>query len=91
MSMSSTPSSLPNIATRPITEKLRRENFLLWSVPVLPAIRGAQLLGFLDGIEFAPPKTVVIKEEKVSNPEYITWLAKDQNLLGYLNTSLLRL
>jgi hypothetical protein len=44
-SSSSSGSSL-NFVT---SEKLTRENFLLWQTQVLPEIYGAQLFGYLDG------------------------------------------
>jgi len=73
----------------PITEKLTRSNYALWQVQILPAVRGAQLEGFLDGTEVAPPK--IIKEKGANgkdvakpNPEYARWLAQDQQVLAYL-------
>lgn len=39
-----------------ITEKLSKNNIGLWKLQVLPAIRGAQLEGYLDGSTPAPPK-----------------------------------
>jgi hypothetical protein len=32
-----------------VSEKLTRENYMLWKAQVLPTARGAQLLGILDG------------------------------------------
>ena len=58
-----------------ITEKLTKTNYALWQVQILPAVRGAQLLGFLDGTEVAPPKTIQEKgtdgkDISKPNPEY---------------------
>jgi hypothetical protein len=39
-----------------ISEKLTRENFLLWKTRVLPEICGAQLFGYLDGSIEAPER-----------------------------------
>ena len=68
-----------------MTEKLTRENYLLWEMQVLPAIRGAQLTGFLDGKTPAPAKTLTVdKGEKKGgvmeepNPAYTTWILQDQ-------------
>jgi len=73
----------------PVSEKLTRDNFLLWKAQVLPLIRGAQLDDILDGTEVAPPKTIEDdKKQVVPNPAYSTWLAKDQQILGYLVNSL---
>jgi hypothetical protein len=67
------------------------DNFLLWKAQVLPATRGAQLMGYLDGTT-EPSKIVeVVKDNKkqaVPNTEHDAWLAKDQQLLGYLLNSL---
>ncbi|WVZ94115.1 hypothetical protein U9M48_040051 [Paspalum notatum var. saurae] len=60
----------------------------------MPAIRSAQLVDILEGTTKAPAKTLkVIGDDKkteavVPNPEYETWLVKDQQLLGYLLNSL---
>ncbi|WVZ67619.1 hypothetical protein U9M48_016671 [Paspalum notatum var. saurae] len=78
----------------PISEKLTRENYLLWKAQIMPAIRSAQLVGILEGTTKAPAKTLkIIADDKktevdVPNPEYETWLVKDQLLLGYLLNSL---
>ena len=77
----------------PPTEKLARGNYLLWKAQVLPALRGAQVTGLLDGSDAAPPKTVEIaKADKTTaiepNPLYGPWIAKDQQVLSYLLSSL---
>ena len=77
----------------PPTEKLARGNYLLWKAQVLPALRGAQVTGLLDGSDAAPPKTVEIaKADKTTaiepNPLYGPWIAKDQQVLSYLLNSL---
>ena len=76
----------------PVAEKLTRDNFRLWKAQVLPAIRGAQLMSILEGKTLAPSPTMEVenaekKKEVVPNPEYGQWLAKDQQLLGYLINS----
>jgi len=88
---SSSPYGAPSLGP-PVSEKLTRDNFRLWKAQVLPAIRGAQLLGILEGKTPAPPKTIAVEnaEKKkmiVPNEEYDKWLAKDQQLLGYLINS----
>ena len=49
-------------------------------------------MGYLDGTMKEPSKIIeVVKDNKkqaVPNPEYDAWLAKDQQLLGYLLNSL---
>ena len=87
MASSSTSSSFQLGPT--VFEKLTRDNFVLWKAQFLPAIRGAQLMGILDGSDPAPPKTVEDdKKQRVHNPEYDSWNAKDQQLLGYLLNSI---
>jgi hypothetical protein len=73
----------------PPTEKLSRHNHLFWKMQVLPALRGAQVMGLLDGTDDAPAKTVEIddldgKKAIVPNSEYAVWLARDQTLMSYL-------
>jgi hypothetical protein len=72
-----------------LSEKLTRDNFLLWQTQVLPDIRGAQLFGLLDGSMPAPEKELKEtekdgKEVKIPNPAYAQWIAADQTVLSYL-------
>jgi hypothetical protein len=46
-----------------VTEKLTRSNFNLWKAQVMPAIRGAQLEGLLDGSDAAPPKEITVQAD----------------------------
>ena len=90
---SSSYSSLTTLASAlgaPPTEKLTRANFLLWKMPVLPAVRGALVMGMLDGSDSAPPETIEDDDEKtqkkvtVPNPTYGVWLTRDQQVLSWL-------
>lgn len=77
----------------PPTEKLARGNFLLWKAQVMPALRGAQVTGLLDGNDAAPAKMVEQEQSDkstsmVPNPVYGPWLSKDQQVLSYLPNSL---
>jgi hypothetical protein len=81
----------------PPSEKLMRANYPLWRAQVLPAIRGAQLIGLLDGTDAAPAKTLLVAPadsdkdgtpKTVPNPEYGSWLSRDQTVLSYLLKSL---
>ncbi|KAK1646191.1 hypothetical protein QYE76_063996 [Lolium multiflorum] len=84
-------SPLPSQGT---SEKLTRDNFLLWETQVLPAIRGARLMGFLDGTNKAPADKITVDDSdgkgrtEVSNPEYENWVQTDQQVLHYLLASL---
>ena len=68
----------------PPTDKLTRANFLLWKLQVLPVVRGALVMGLLDGSDSARSETMEPKEEEtkkkitVPNPVYGVWLARDQ-------------
>jgi hypothetical protein len=83
----------------PPRELLTRDNHSLWRSQVLPAIRGAQLVGLLTGDDKAPPPEIVdVPEDKATgtpvkmkrNPDYSSWLARDQTVLSYLLQSLSR-
>jgi hypothetical protein len=75
-----------------VTEKLTMSNFNLWKAQVMPAIRGAQLEGLLDGLDGAPPKEITVQADgktiKKPNQEYGKWVARDQQVVGYLLTSI---
>ncbi|XP_071680467.1 uncharacterized protein [Lolium perenne] len=75
-----------------VSEKLTRTNFLLWQSQVLPPIRGARLLGFLDGKAEAPPETITVEKDgkpsQEPNPAYDAWLATDQQVLSFLVNTL---
>jgi hypothetical protein len=85
---SSSSSSTPSLGHL-VSEKLTRENFTLWKAQVIPAIKGAQLYGYVDGTIKAPPAEIDREEanSNVSNPAYATWMAQDQSLLSYINAS----
>ena len=71
----------------PVTEKLTKTNYTLWKLQVLPAIRGAQLTGLIDGSKAAPAMEIEGTDKaKEPNPAYATWLAQD--LLVFIVNSL---
>jgi hypothetical protein len=95
--MASSSSFTPINLGNPPSEKLTRNNFPLWRSMVLPAIRGAQLVGLLDGSDPEPPKelaptaaekTADDQAKPVPNPAYAAWLARDQSVMSYLLQSL---
>lgn len=69
-----------------VSEKLTRDNYLLWKVQFLLTIRGAQYMGFLDGSTHEPPKILEVakadKKEVIPSPKYASWVAKDQQVLS---------
>jgi hypothetical protein len=76
-----------------VSEKLIRDNYMLWKAQVLPTVRGAQLMGYLDGTLEVPSKTVEIEKsdktkQTIPNEAYSTWVAKDQQLLAFLLNSI---
>ena len=91
------PSSAPQSGA--VTEKLAADNFPLWKAQVMPPLRERQLVGFLDGTVKKPSETLDVegvnaKGEKevqvVANPAYMAWVAQDQQVLGFLLSSLTR-
>jgi hypothetical protein len=77
----------------PPAQQLTRNNFLLWKALVLPAFRGANVMQLLDGSDKAPAKTIEVEDSEknkamVSNPTYIDWMAKDQQVLQFLLNTL---
>jgi hypothetical protein len=87
-SSSSTPNNPSLSVTLATSEKLSRDNFLVWQTMVLPDIRGAQLFGVLDGTMPAPDKEIKVtdkdgKEMVVPNPDYARRISLDQCVLGY--------
>ena len=80
----------------PISEKLTRDNYVVWKAQVLPAVRGARLTGYLDGTTPEPSKTIKVQkadkseEEEQDNPAHAAWIAQDQQLLSYLLSTLSR-
>lgn len=65
-----------------VSKKLTKDNYLLWKAQFLPAVRGAQLMGYLEGNILEPPATMEVvkadaKKEIVPNLEHASWVAKD--------------
>jgi hypothetical protein len=92
MASSSVPSVLPPLGGK-VSEKLTRENYLLWKAQIMPAIRGANLVAILNGTSQAPPTTMEVADKDgktivLANPEYEKWMAQDQQLLSYILNSL---
>jgi hypothetical protein len=77
-----------------VTERLGKGNFILWQTQVLPAVKGARLMGYLDGSTEAPDEEISVKkgEEVITepNPAYEDWEAQDQKVLSFLVSSLSR-
>jgi hypothetical protein len=74
----------------PISEKLAKNNFPLWKMQMLSALYGCQLEHYLN--TKPPPKQVPCATDKpddlVDNLEYKEWVAKDQQVVNYLLSSI---
>ena len=92
MASSSTTSSLAAALGSPPADKLTRENFLFWKAQILPSLRGAEVMGLLDGSDSPPSKTLEVddgeKKKVVTNPAYSSWHVRDQHVLGFLLKSM---
>jgi hypothetical protein len=78
-----------------VTEKLTRQNHTMWSAQVLATLRGARLERYVNGKAVAPAAEVEEKKADgktimASNPAYEEWFAADQQVLGFLLSSLSR-
>uniref|UniRef100_A0A8R7QLT1 Retrotransposon Copia-like N-terminal domain-containing protein n=1 Tax=Triticum urartu TaxID=4572 RepID=A0A8R7QLT1_TRIUA len=90
----------PSIASlgHTITEKLTRENFLVWKARVLPHIKGAGLMGYLDGSIKEPAAVVHTEKDSAGKkeitssptPEHAVWVTQDQQILPFFISSLSR-
>ena len=92
--MASTSAASTSVSfTIPVSEKLTRDNFLVWRAQVLPAVRAARLVGILDSSLAEPSLMIQVEKpdkstEKVENPAYVQWIAQDQQVLSYLLSSM---
>ena len=78
-----------------VTEKLTHQNHAMWSAQVLATLRGARLESYVNGKAVAPAAEVEEKKADgktimASNPAYEEWFAADQQVLGFLLSSLSR-
>ncbi|KAF6173286.1 hypothetical protein GIB67_026981 [Kingdonia uniflora] len=88
-----TSSSLPisTLQTTPIhhliSVKLDQTNYLLWLTQFKPLLKGYDLEGYVDGTLVCPPRTLSNIDTTI-NPAFLAWTKQDQNLLGWLLSSL---
>jgi hypothetical protein len=87
--------SILSILSIPISEKLTKTNYTLWRAQVLPDLRASRFEGLLNGVDPAPEQYLVVTNAdktttKEVNPAYTLWVARDQAVLGYLLSSLMR-
>jgi hypothetical protein len=77
----------------PVTEKLAKNNYSLWKAQVTLALRGVQMMGYVNGTTATPAKTVptsATDATPITNPAYEEWEVKDQQVLHFLLSSLSR-
>uniref|UniRef100_A0ACD5XWM9 Uncharacterized protein n=1 Tax=Avena sativa TaxID=4498 RepID=A0ACD5XWM9_AVESA len=76
-----------------VSEKLTRDNYLLWLSQVLPPLRGARMMDFLDATKM-PPEEISVDQGgdkghvKEPNPAFDVWLCTDQHVLSFLLNTL---
>jgi uncharacterized membrane protein YgcG len=75
-----------------MSEKLSRENCILWKAQFLAVVRDARLYEFLDGTLKAPDEKIqVAQPDKTMKEEvnlaYAAWYVQDQQLLSFLLNS----
>jgi hypothetical protein len=64
MAFNSSSTTAPSTFFVLISRKLTKPNYLLWHAQVMPAIRAAELEGFLTDAEKALPKMILSKDDK---------------------------
>jgi hypothetical protein len=92
-SFTTTTTVLPIFAI-PVSEKLTKSNYPLWSAQLRSAIRATELEDLLLSVEKAPEKEIIVvvneKPEQQKNPAYTAWVGKDQSVLGDILSTLTR-
>jgi hypothetical protein len=72
--MAATTPFVPPNTTQNTLLKLDSGNYTSWLTQINPILRTHELMGFVDGSEPCPPKTIIGDEGKATpNPEYHTW------------------
>jgi hypothetical protein len=79
----------------PTSEKLNRTNFQSWKAQVTSALKGAEMAKFIDPSEQPPPPFLKPEDSKDGkkadpepNPDYVSWVAKEQTVLNYLQSNM---
>jgi hypothetical protein len=77
----------------PPSQPLTRENALVWKALVIPALRGARVLDLVEGRDKAPDEFISTEDannKKVVtvNPDYESWISRDQQVLRWLVNAL---
>jgi hypothetical protein len=90
---SSSTSTLATTLGLPPSQKLTRENFWFWKALVMSSLRGAMVLGLLDGTDATPAPNIEAEDSDkkkviIPNPCYAIWISRDQHVLNYIVNSL---
>ena len=93
MSSSSSSSASQTTLNGQVTEKLTRTNYVMWRTQVTPHLCGAGVFGYVDGTTPEPARLHVTKdkdgkESAEPNPLHPIWVREDQQVLGYLLSTL---
>jgi hypothetical protein len=70
----------------PPSQPLTRENALVWKALVIPTLRGAHVLDLVEGKDKAPDEFISTEDANnkkvvIVNPDYETWISRDQQVL----------
>jgi hypothetical protein len=73
--------------------KLKWDSMLFWKALVFPRLRRALAFGLLNGSDAASSKMLEATDDAgkkitIPNPDYATWIARDQFVQGWINESL---
>jgi hypothetical protein len=74
-----------NTMVHMITIKLSATNYLRWKSQLIPLLDCRNLLSFVDGSLSQP--TATIENSSSTNPKFLEWKAKDQQILSLLLSS----
>jgi hypothetical protein len=66
---------------------------MYWQAQALPTLRGARVMGLLEGSNCCPLEFLEAEDENknkisVPNPAYDTWVTRDQQVVSFLVNSL---
>lgn len=75
-----------------VPTKLKRDNYLVWKALLTPIFHRYKLTGILDSSEVCPSPFIINASSKntgIPNSDFDLWYEKDQNILTWLNSTLL--
>lgn len=79
--------NLPNLHT--ISIRLDRTNYSFWKIQILPTVRAHGLDDLTDKFKLPPPQLLPSSSgDCVANPDFLTWIRRDQYLVSWLLSSI---